>query len=173
MWEACSAAALGIAGGVLGSSRRFFPRCSFFPLPSNLQTNHSPKQEEFQYYMEDARSKLLVVGPGGNSAAEAAGGPTCIALTVTPPGAGSSAAPMLSIQSKTAGFEAVAAPATEQVQDPPLPDDVALFLHTSGTTSRPKGVPLTHANLVASLDNIAQVWMGGCGHECVGDGVQR
>lgn len=123
--------------------------------------------------MEDARSKLLVVGPGGNSAAEAAGGPTCIALTVTPPGAGSSAAPMLSIQSKTAGFEAVAAPATEQVQDPPLPDDVALFLHTSGTTSRPKGVPLTHANLVASLDNIAQVWMGGGGHECVGDGVQR
>jgi hypothetical protein len=24
------------------------------------------------------------------------------------------------------------------VEDPPLPDDVALFLHTSGTTSRPK-----------------------------------
>ena len=33
--------------------------------------------------------------------------------------------------------------------DPPRPDDVALFLHTSGTTSKPKGVPLTHANLAA------------------------
>src|SRR5439155_21458775 len=33
--------------------------------------------------------------------------------------------------------------------------DTALFLHTSGTTSRPKGVPLTHANLMASVRNIA------------------
>ena len=33
--------------------------------------------------------------------------------------------------------------------DPPRPDDVALFLHTSGTTSKPKGVPLTHGNLAA------------------------
>src|SRR5262249_56306054 len=39
--------------------------------------------------------------------------------------------------------------------EPPMPDDVALFLHTSGTTSRPKGVPLTHANLMASVRNIA------------------
>jgi acyl carrier protein len=35
------------------------------------------------------------------------------------------------------------------------PDDVALLLHTSGTTSRPKLVPLTHANLVASARNVA------------------
>jgi oxalate---CoA ligase len=34
------------------------------------------------------------------------------------------------------------------------PDDIALVLHTSGTTSRPKIVPLTHANLVSSADNI-------------------
>jgi acyl-CoA synthetase (AMP-forming)/AMP-acid ligase II len=39
---------------------------------------------------------------------------------------------------------------------PPCPDDVALFLHTSGTTSRPKGVPLTHGNLMASIGNIAR-----------------
>lgn len=31
---------------------------------------------------------------------------------------------------------------------------MALFLHTSGTTSRPKGVPLTHKNLAASIANI-------------------
>jgi acyl-CoA synthetase (AMP-forming)/AMP-acid ligase II len=34
------------------------------------------------------------------------------------------------------------------------PDDVALVLHTSGTTSRPKQVPLTHRNLVASANHI-------------------
>lgn len=37
----------------------------------------------------------------------------------------------------------------------PDPVDVALFLHTSGTTSRPKGVPLSHANLLASARTIA------------------
>ena len=34
------------------------------------------------------------------------------------------------------------------------PDDVALVLHTSGTTSRPKIVPLTHRNVCASASNI-------------------
>jgi amino acid adenylation domain-containing protein len=35
------------------------------------------------------------------------------------------------------------------------PDDEALVLHTSGTTARPKMVPLTQANLAASAGNIA------------------
>jgi acyl-CoA synthetase (AMP-forming)/AMP-acid ligase II/acyl carrier protein len=44
---------------------------------------------------------------------------------------------------------------------PPVPTgfasaaDVALMLFTSGTTARPKLVPLTHANLLASASNIA------------------
>ena len=38
---------------------------------------------------------------------------------------------------------------------PPFPDDVALVLQTSGTTARPKTVPLTHANLGVSAANIA------------------
>ena len=34
-------------------------------------------------------------------------------------------------------------------------DDVALLLHTSGTTARPKRVPLTHRNVTASAAHIA------------------
>ncbi|HVB82629.1 MAG TPA: acyl--CoA ligase [Candidatus Binataceae bacterium] len=33
---------------------------------------------------------------------------------------------------------------------PPVPGDIALFMHTSGTTGRPKVVPLTHANVLSS-----------------------
>jgi acyl-CoA synthetase (AMP-forming)/AMP-acid ligase II len=38
------------------------------------------------------------------------------------------------------------------------PDDVALILHTSGTTSRPKVVPLTHRNLTRTMSNIEQTY---------------
>ena len=48
-----------------------------------------------------------------------------------------------------------AAPACPD-DDPPHPEDVALLLHTSGTTSRPKLVPLSHANLCSSARNIAR-----------------
>lgn len=35
-------------------------------------------------------------------------------------------------------------------------NDIALLLHTSGTTSRPKIVPLTHRNLCASAQNVSR-----------------
>ena len=38
------------------------------------------------------------------------------------------------------------------------PDDVALVLHTSGTTSRPKRVPLPHGNLAVSARNIVDTY---------------
>lgn len=34
------------------------------------------------------------------------------------------------------------------------PDDIALVLHTSGTTGRPKAVPLSHRNLLRTMKNI-------------------
>ena len=37
------------------------------------------------------------------------------------------------------------------------PEDIALVLHTSGTTSRPKIVPLTHANITASARHIGAI----------------
>lgn len=40
----------------------------------------------------------------------------------------------------------------------PLPDDRALILHTSGTTSKPKAVPLTHRNLCRTLTNVCRTY---------------
>ncbi|MDI1490891.1 MAG: hypothetical protein OHK93_002096 [Ramalina farinacea] len=40
----------------------------------------------------------------------------------------------------------------------PHANDVALVLHTSGTTDRPKLVALTHQNIVVSLDNIRRTY---------------
>ena len=44
----------------------------------------------------------------------------------------------------------------ESAGDGPRADHVALVLHTSGTTSRPKLVPLTHGNLCVSARNVAR-----------------
>ena len=59
------------------------------------------------------------------------------------------------LKSKTDGFTVRSSSGS---LDPARTDDVALFLHTSGTTSRPKGVPLTQGNLAASLSNIAKTY---------------
>ena len=40
----------------------------------------------------------------------------------------------------------------------PQPADVCLILHTSGTTSRPKAVPLTHRNICTSIANISRTY---------------
>ncbi|MDH3638731.1 MAG: AMP-binding protein, partial [Gammaproteobacteria bacterium] len=57
--------------------------------------------------------------------------------------------------------------ATDTEFDEPGPEDVALLLHTSGTTSRPKLVPLTHANLVRSANNIASTLALGRHDRCL------
>lgn len=42
--------------------------------------------------------------------------------------------------------------------DEPSGNTTALFLHTSGTTSRPKGVPLSHVNIATSVWNISATY---------------
>lgn len=48
------------------------------------------------------------------------------------------------------------------------PDDVALILHTSGTASRPKAVPLTQSNLAHAASNIASWHALGASDRCLG-----
>ena len=45
----------------------------------------------------------------------------------------------------------------------PRADDIALLAYTSGTTGVPKGVPLTHRNLVASIGSAMAAWRWSAG----------
>jgi acyl-CoA synthetase (AMP-forming)/AMP-acid ligase II len=110
--------------------------------------NPAYRADEFEFYLSDLNAKALIVESGSTSPAVAIAqklGVAIIELSPTPEnGAG---AFTLSVGS-LAGTCALPGPAHA--------GDVALVLHTSGTTSRPKIVPLTHTNVCASARNIAK-----------------
>ncbi|KAG6517770.1 probable CoA ligase CCL9 [Zingiber officinale] len=116
-----------------------------------IPLNSAYTQEEFVFYLSDSEAKLLVTSAEGNAAAEAAaeqlGIPRAAASLSDASGALELTLP--------GGEEDGAALLAGRINDP---SDVALFLHTSGTTSRPKGVPLTQLNLAASVKNIKSVY---------------
>jgi oxalate---CoA ligase len=103
--------------------------------------NPSYKEDEFRFYLEDTRARVLLLPPDGADEARRAAGDRVPVLTVEMDAAGT-----VSLSGATRGRSAV----------PPTVDDVALILHTSGSTGRPKRVPLTHANLSISAGNVAR-----------------
>src|SRR5262245_50637589 len=111
--------------------------------------NSAYKAAEFKFYMEDAQSRAVVLPPGSHPAREAAAELNLPVWEARLDAAGG-------VQLARVGNGAAAV--SQTTTSGPRGDDVALFLHTSGTTSRPKGVPLTHANLMTSIRNIAATY---------------
>jgi acyl-CoA synthetase (AMP-forming)/AMP-acid ligase II len=106
--------------------------------------NSAYRADEFRFYLEDAGARAVIAPPEDHTVRQVArdlGLPVWSARRV--------AGGRVVIEGE--GWPAAA----HGTPEAPKPEDVALFLHTSGTTSRPKGVPLTHANLMASVGNIA------------------
>ena len=109
--------------------------------------NPSYTADEFKFFVSDANSQFMIVSEHADVAAQAAK-----ELEV----------PVIVAKSSGKGHVSLTQNGTNLSNKidpvPPDPSDTALFLHTSGTTSRPKGVPLTHNNLLASLKNIVDTY---------------
>ena len=111
--------------------------------------NPAYRAEEFEFYLSDLNARALVVERGSLSpAVEVArrmGVPLIELVPDEAAGAGS-----FTLE--------CAQPPQSPAQQPGLaePGDVSMVLHTSGTTSRPKIVPLSQANLCASAQHIAR-----------------
>ncbi len=106
--------------------------------------NPAYREPEFDFYLSDLNARAVILPAGTGSAARAAARTRSIPVLE------------LCLGSEAGVFSLDGGPTARKVSTgPAAPGDVALVLHTSGTTSRPKIVPLTHANLCASARNIA------------------
>ncbi|KAK9374699.1 uncharacterized protein V1513DRAFT_444897 [Lipomyces chichibuensis] len=120
--------------------------------------NPALKQSEFEFYLQDLKCPVAFVTAKENEAVVKAAGK--IGKFVE--------GGDVNIFTISAGQEDVTVSGLDgkkvmgtgwkgKVQDAKA-DDVALVLHTSGTTGRPKVVPLTHLNLTTSIRNIIQTY---------------
>lgn len=110
---------------------------------------------EYEFYLADLDARALIVDTGSDSPAIDAAKGLNIPVLFVEPGAQSAAAFSFADPMPTAEPRTVTS------------DDVALVLHTSGTTGRPKIVPLSHANLLASARNVARTLKLDAGDTCL------
>ena len=108
--------------------------------------NPAYKRDEYRFYLDDLQPEMLLAPVGELDQLREASGESVRVVDVED----RSGVPILSESGRVADGQAV----FEAAQ----PDDVALLLHTSGTTSRPKQVPLTQRNLMASARTIAHFY---------------
>ena len=114
--------------------------------------NPAYRAEEFDFYLSDLNAKALIIQAGVAGPARTVAQARGIPIIELQPVLEAEAGIFTLIPTLTAG-ELNSSKYTSWAQ----PDDIALVLHTSGTTSRPKIVPLTQNNLCTSAHNISSI----------------
>ncbi|WP_295315141.1 acyl--CoA ligase [Roseobacter sp.] len=106
--------------------------------------NPAYREEEYDFYLSDLKAKALVVlaGYDGPALAAARKADMAVIRLSVPEGAPAGVFELSSDRQDRADESA------------PGAEDIALILHTSGTTSRPKIVPLLQTNVAASAMHI-------------------
>jgi acyl-CoA synthetase (AMP-forming)/AMP-acid ligase II len=109
--------------------------------------NPAYTKEEFKFYLADTGARVLIVPPASAKDARAAAAESSVVVidcAIDDKGR---------VQFSSQGYLA-----SSLERDSNQRDDTALILHTSGTTSRPKRVPLSHTNLLTSARNVANTY---------------
>jgi acyl-CoA synthetase (AMP-forming)/AMP-acid ligase II len=110
--------------------------------------NPAYRGEEFEFYLSDLNAKAVIVEQGSSSPVVAVASKLGVrVLELSPSPAAGAGTFALTSRGTAAGETASRGYARE--------DEIALILHTSGTTSRPKIVPLTQRNICVSASSIA------------------
>ena len=123
--------------------------CTFIAIAANYTScplNPSYTKEEFKFYYDDLKIKAVIIEENKSIEAREAAKELDIRI--------------INLKSKTKSRSIELDIKTDiKNKDEYLiesdQDDVAMILHTSGTTSRPKMVPLSQKNLLASASNIS------------------
>ncbi len=110
--------------------------------------NPAYRAEEFEFYLSDLRAKALIVVRGSTSPAVEVAQRLGVRIIELVPNSQAGAG---SFTLAAVGDVATTPAALGGIAEP---DDISMVLHTSGTTSRPKIVPLSQRNLVASATHI-------------------
>jgi acyl-CoA synthetase (AMP-forming)/AMP-acid ligase II/acyl carrier protein len=107
--------------------------------------NPDYRESELDFFLADLEARAIVLPAEAESPAREIAGSRHIPIIELVP----------EREAEAGVFTLTGAPVGAPRQAGPAePDDVALVLHTSGTTSRPKMVPLTHRNLCAGATNV-------------------
>src|SRR5205814_3152750 len=101
---------------------------------------------EFSSYREDTGARALILPRENTEEARASAGDNVLIIETDLDSGG------------RVKFSSAHKPAAARTGNHPSPEDFALILHTSGTTSRPKRVPLSHANLMTSARIVATTY---------------
>jgi acyl-CoA synthetase (AMP-forming)/AMP-acid ligase II len=112
--------------------------------------NPAYTETEFRFFLTDIAPRLFLIPASRAAAATAAAAGT--GTPVLGVAAAADGPPRLLADGGAAAGQRSSG---QRPFEPGTPDDVAVLLHTSGTTSRPKQVPLRQRNLMASARTVA------------------